>query len=135
MSIFDIFWWNFHSLCCFWWRKIKNKNKKFWVIGDPDGYLWPLGPVGELLVQKYAMLYQSYIFFEKLLYGSIRKKNKMGVLRKKIFEFFLLGSPLIKKLTKIFFIQILQFIHQSKALVELTLLRGKNFENEEVLEI
>jgi len=38
------------------------------------------GPVGQLLVQKYAMLYQSNIFFEKLLYGSIRKKNKTGVL-------------------------------------------------------
>jgi len=50
------------------------------VTGGPDGYPWPLGPVGQLLVQKYAMLYQSNIFFEKLLYGSIRKKNKTGVL-------------------------------------------------------
>jgi len=34
--------------------------------------------VGQLLAQKYAMLYKSNIIFEKLLYGSIRKINKMG---------------------------------------------------------
>ena len=43
----------------------------------------------------------------------------MGVLRKKFFEsFFVRVPPYGKNLAKFFFIQILQFIHQSKALVE-----------------
>jgi hypothetical protein len=46
------------------------------VTGGPNGYPWPLGPVGQLSVQKYTMLYQSNIFFKEILYWSIRKKIK-----------------------------------------------------------
>ena len=35
----------------------KNKNKKIWVAGGPDEYPRPLGSVGRILAQKYAMLY------------------------------------------------------------------------------
>ncbi len=103
MSYIDVFQWNFHSLCSFWWRISRNKNKKFWVTGGPDGYLWPLGPVGQLLVQKYVIFYQSNIFFEKLLYKPIRKKTKWVTFEKKFLSFFCKGPPLSKKLTKIFF--------------------------------
>ena len=48
------------------------------MAGGPDEYPRPLGSVGRILAQKYVMLYQSNIFSEKLLYGSIRKKNEMG---------------------------------------------------------
>jgi hypothetical protein len=57
------------------------------VPGGPGGYPWPLGAAGRILVQKCAMLYQSNIFFEKLLYGLFRKKNKMcDLLKIVIFE-------------------------------------------------
>ncbi len=59
------------------------------------------------------------IYFLKSSYmGLSEKKIKWVSFGKKFLSFFCKGPPLSKKLIKIFFIQILQFIPQSKALVE-----------------
>ncbi len=63
-------------------------------------------PLGQLVEYWYKSMWcciKVIYFFEKLLYKPIRKKNKMGDLRKKFLSFFCKGPPLSKKLTKIFF--------------------------------
>jgi hypothetical protein len=81
---------------------IKNKNKTFWMPGVPVGCPCPLGAVGRILVHKYVMLYQSNIFFERLLYmGDSENKIKWVSSENCFLAFFCKGPPLQKKMVKI----------------------------------